>query len=712
MRRLKEAGFALLALWALGSVCAAEAPSGRQIPWQVPQWTLVARGMDLCEALNSFAVAEGMSVVISPKVKGTLSGDFREVPAGEFLNRLATLHNLTWYYDGAALYIYSAGEIETILANLSYMKAEEVRQMLLELGVEDARFPIKTTQNGEIIMVSGPPRYVALIAEMIQRADRLREERTFTQVETRLFPLVNTWADSVTFSVAGPETQATIKGVAQLLEEMMGTQQEAAEQVEGEGAEKAAASNEATKRVGGEPGFRPIIRAENRLNAVLVRDVATRMPLYEQLIRQLDVQQRLVEIGVTVLELTKDDALDWQLSLKVTGAHNNLEGGIGQSVSSLMDTATMSGRGLAGALTYLGKDVSVSASLSALRETGKARSISRTTLLTMDNMAAEMTDRQSYHARVVGTEVATLQEVSAGTTLQVKPRIVKSTLQDVPNQVWLTLELEDGGFEAITVDAMPMTRTSSVETSAVVFEGESILLGGYLRDIEEEAGWGIPYLSDIPWIGWLFGGASRQKQTIQRMFILTPYIIDLNAENLARIQAARQREVLYEDVLEDDAEQTDAERKRRKAAREDLRERREAYNQERLRREKAERGLRKEIREDILADDAAQWDAFFQEIEEDYEAWKAKQDDLRKARDQQLETEQSGEAADPSDPAEPTEPPTPAPADPPTAALAVDPEADRPAEEPVVPGPEPESANLWAERVTADAAAQSAVQAE
>ncbi len=705
MRQLKVAGFALLALWALADVCAAEAPVQRQIPWQVPQWTLVARGMDLCEALNSFAVAEGMAVVISPKVKGTLSGDFREVPAGEFLDRLATLHNLTWYYDGAALYIYGAGEIETILANLSYMKAEEVRQMLVELGVEDARFPIKTTQNGEIIMVSGPPRYVTLIAEMIRRADRLREERTFTQVETRLFPLVNTWADSVTFSISGPETQATIKGVAQMLEEIMGTQQEAAEQLEG-AKEKGTPGEETPKRVAGEPTFRPIIRAENRLNAVLVRDVATRMPLYEQLIRQLDVQQRLVEIGVTVLELTKDDALDWQLSLKVTGAHNNLEGGIGQTVSSLMDTATMSGRGLAGALTYLGKDVSVSASLSALRETGKARSISRTTLLTMDNMAAEMTDRQSYHARVVGTEVASLQEVSAGTTLQVKPRIVKSTLKDVPNQVWLTLELEDGGFEAITVDAMPMTRTSSVETSAVVFEGESILLGGYLRDIEEEAGWGIPYLRDIPWIGWLFGGASHQKQTIQRMFILTPYIIDLNADSLARIQAARQRDVLYEDVLEDDAEQSDAERKRREAARKDLRERREDYNQERLRREKAERALRKEIREDILADDAAQWDAFFQEIEQDYEAWKARQATLRKARDQQLEAEP------PTGSIEPTEPPTPAPTEPPAAAPAVDPEADRPAEEPVVPGPEPESANLWAERVTADAAAQSVAPAE
>ena len=52
----------------------------------------------------------------------------------------------------------------------------------------------------------------------------------------------------------------------------------------------------------------PVIRPENRLNAVLVRDVATRMGMYEQLIRTLDTPQKLVEIEVTTL--TPLDALN------------------------------------------------------------------------------------------------------------------------------------------------------------------------------------------------------------------------------------------------------------------------------------------------------------------------------------------------------------------------------------------------------------------
>ena len=61
-----------------------------------------------------------------------------------------------------------------MLVDLKYMKAGEVRAMLAELGVEDRRFPLKTTSNDELVMVSGPPRYVSLVAEMIARADSLR----------------------------------------------------------------------------------------------------------------------------------------------------------------------------------------------------------------------------------------------------------------------------------------------------------------------------------------------------------------------------------------------------------------------------------------------------------------------------------------------------------------------------------------------------------
>ena len=141
----KSAVFALAAL-SLAALAAFRA-EGAPIPWKLPKYTLAARDMNLRTALDTFAVAEGLSVVLSDNVAGTFSGEFRDVPAGDFLDKIATLHNLTWYYDGAALYIYGAGEIQTLLVDLQYMKAGEVRSMLGELGVEDARFPLKTTSD-------------------------------------------------------------------------------------------------------------------------------------------------------------------------------------------------------------------------------------------------------------------------------------------------------------------------------------------------------------------------------------------------------------------------------------------------------------------------------------------------------------------------------------------------------------------------------------
>ena len=595
-------------------LAAAFAASAAPIPWRTPAYTLVARDMDLRTALDTFAVAQRLSVVMSPSVAGSFSGNFKDVPPGEFLDKIATTHNLVWYYDGAALYVYGSGEIATMLIDLRYMKAGEVRKMLAELGVEDERFPLKTASDDELVMVSGPPRYVELVAEMVAKADRLRELRTFNEVEMRLFPLVNTWADDVSFNVSGPESMVTIRGIARLLEEIMGGGS-------GEKAREATGTN-STDRAGTQlvdamsADFRPMIRPENRLNAVLVRDVKSRLPMYETLIRQLDVPQKLVEIAVTVVELSKNDALDWQLSVKAnaTGHHNKLEGGAGQNAGNLFSPSALGGRGLVGALTYLGDDVTVSASLMALREKGKARSISRTSILTMNNLAAQMTDMQSYHARVVGTEVATLEEVSAGTKLQVKPRIVPAPSTNVPNQVWLTMELDDGGFEAISVDSMPMTRSSTLQTQTAVFEDESIMLAGYLRDIEEDAGWGIPYLRDIPWVGWIFGGKSTRKETVQRMFILTPHIVDLDVETLARLQATRLRDLTEAEVVQDDADASDEERERRALERKENSERRQEKHEDFVERREAEIDHGKEMRQFVrrleeirLKDDKLGW---------------------------------------------------------------------------------------------------------
>lgn len=614
---------AICALAALATLATFRA-EGAVIPWKLPSYTLVARDMDLRVALDTFAVAEGLSIVMSQAVGGTFSGDFKDVAPGDFLDKVATTHNLIWYYDGAALYLCGAGEISTMLIDLQYMKAGEVRTMLAELGVEDARFPLKTTSNDELVMVSGPPRYVQLVSEMIAKADNLRENRTFSEVDTRLFSLRYTWADDVSFKASSPESSLMIRGVARLLEELMNGG--ASTKVD-----EALVTNEvSTIDTIRSKSFRPVIRAENRLNAVLVRDVASRMEMYERLIHQLDVPQKLVEIDITVVELSKKDALDWQLSLAVNTSHGHSDIGAGENAANLFSPDGLAGKGLAGALTHIHSAYSLATSLTALREKGKARSISRTSLLTVNNLAAQLTDSQSYHARVVGTEVATLEEVSAGTTLQIKPRILPSIASNVPNQVWLSLELDDGGFETVTVDAMPMSRSSTLQTQTAVFEDESIMLAGYLRDIEEDAGWGIPWLRDIPWIGWIFGGKSTRNETVQRMFVLTPHIVDLDQEMLARLQATRLRDIVEAEEMQEDTEVSDDEREKRAIERKDVRERRREKTEDHITRRKAELEHDKEMRQfdrrrerNRLEDDMREWERIEKEAKAKLEAEEA-----------------------------------------------------------------------------------------
>ena len=87
--RVPRFAFLLRAL-ALAAGLAVLPVAADAIAWKLPTYTLVARDMNLRTALDTFAVAEGLSIVMSEAVVGTFSGDFRDIPAGEFLNRIAT----------------------------------------------------------------------------------------------------------------------------------------------------------------------------------------------------------------------------------------------------------------------------------------------------------------------------------------------------------------------------------------------------------------------------------------------------------------------------------------------------------------------------------------------------------------------------------------------------------------------------------------------
>ena len=162
----------LTALFVASGLQAAETEGG--IPWKTTEYTLLAREMPLRDALDSFGAAQGIPVVSSRNVGGTLSGDFRKLAPREFLERVAAMNSLIWYYDGTILYVYASGEVVTELLELQYMKVDDVAAMLKELGIEDHRFPLKNAANSQLLMVSGPPRYVDLVQEVVKKADALQ----------------------------------------------------------------------------------------------------------------------------------------------------------------------------------------------------------------------------------------------------------------------------------------------------------------------------------------------------------------------------------------------------------------------------------------------------------------------------------------------------------------------------------------------------------
>lgn len=621
MRLLRYAGVAFAVF---AGACGAFA-STNAVPWRLPTYTLTARDMPVRQALETFGVAQGVPVLMSKAVGGVVSGNFENVPALAFLDRLATINNLVWYYDGATLYVNGSSETVSTLIDLKYLKAEELGDLLKQFGVEDDRYPIKAASNGELIMVSGPPRYVELVSELIARADNLREMRTFNEVEVRLFPLTYTWADNVTISVSTPESAVSIQGVAAMLEEMTKVSED----------ERVSAVTNADGRVErlqerAAVHIRPVIKPENRLNAVMVRDSKTRMPMYERLIRQLDRPVKLVEIAITTVELSKKDAFEWQTSLSVTRSretdHETQSGRAGMNIDNLMSAEGLSGKGFSTAYSYIGDNFTIDASLSALEAQSKTRSISRTAILTLNNFAASISDSQTYNARVTGEKVANLQSVSAGTTFSTKPRAVKGNPTNTWHDVWMVLQIADGGFENQSVDGMPMSRNTTLTTQTMLREGQSLVLAGYVHDVKGESRWGIPWLRSLPFIGWLFGGTGDSVETVQRMFVLTPRVIEVSGPETALEQVLVHRDLSDAERLGEAVERVDRARSLRELEMGEARMIEIERTEDKTRRREAEidrdrklRSLDRRMERDALREERRAWDREYDALRESYD---------------------------------------------------------------------------------------------
>ncbi len=504
--------------------------------WYELPYDHFSKNETLSELLMDFSSTIGIPVVISEEIKGDneerVNGHFKETTAETFLMRLSSLYQVVWYYDGHMIYINHANEMQSELLQFSNTKIFAVKNTLKRLGVWDPRFNWREMKDKNLLYISGPPRYVSLVKEVSELIDRNQREKRDTTYNVRVFKLKYAWADDRVISHRG--SQVVIPGVARTLQKILGRggyseKQRPEESKVGQSANtESSGSDNATMASLHVPSAAAYIEANSHQNSVIVYDLESRLELYDQLIRSLDVPVEQIEIEVSIIDIRTtrlfELGVDWQGNAKQgTFGFGDLT-----RVTSLSDSGLTHTAGADTSLTsVIAGDVDYFVGrIRLLEEDGDGQILSQPSVMTLNNVEAIIDNSTTFYVKLEGEDEVDLVEISAGSLLRVTPRIIDE--DTLTRKIGLDVSIEDGQVQAGAdnlVDELPLVTKSTITTQAVIGENGSLLVGGYYYDDRANNAEKVPFLGDIPVVKAFFSRTDKSRTKVARMFLITPRIV-------------------------------------------------------------------------------------------------------------------------------------------------------------------------------------------
>ena len=135
-----------------------------------PVYTVVAKDEDIRKVLEGFAANLGIPIKMSAALKGRVNGKISERP-GAFLQKLANVYNIMWYYDGSVLFVYSSEEVVTKIVRVKHTSIAKLKRTLKRLEILDDGSRWQSIPQQKLAYISGPPRFVELASELSQVLD-------------------------------------------------------------------------------------------------------------------------------------------------------------------------------------------------------------------------------------------------------------------------------------------------------------------------------------------------------------------------------------------------------------------------------------------------------------------------------------------------------------------------------------------------------------
>ncbi len=298
-----------------------------------------------------------------------------------------------------------------------------------------------------------------------------------------------------------------------------------------------------SKQVYPDPALKPNVSMSEEINAIIVLGEPGIVKGVKLIIDELDREKYQVYVQARILEINKSDVED--IGLKYGFAAGDVSSSGIYAMSANFGDAGLTNIASSAVLDALGdigstsmRALALGATLDFLQTKSASKSISNPSILCVNNKESSIYVGKTISISSgsttgsVGT-TASFKREDVGLTLKIKPRV--SSVDKVTLDVEAILEnIIDDGKNNTT--GQPITSKQEVKTQAILRHGESIIIGGLVKNYTNKSKSKIPLLGDIPLIGEsLFTSKSSTEEEDNLIVMLTPYVVE-KSEKLSQLQ--------------------------------------------------------------------------------------------------------------------------------------------------------------------------------
>ncbi|HMI38567.1 MAG TPA: type IV pilus secretin PilQ, partial [Nitrospiraceae bacterium] len=286
---------------------------------------------------------------------------------------------------------------------------------------------------------------------------------------------------------------------------------------------------------------RGLMQMSQGTNALIVRDTESKIGVMKQLVDGLDLEVPQVQIEARIVQAdttySRSLGVQWGIqnlnSFNGSGVANfssGTTGGFGGKLNDFLVNLPATVGGLTstpGVGFTIGKTdgTLLDLRLSAGELLGLSKVIAAPKVTTLDKREAKISQGESIPFQTTSLQGTQTTFVDANLELNVTPQITSRDPKEIGKQIMMKVRATRNAVGARSNPAGPSIDRREATTQVIIRDGETMVIGGVFIDTQGNSVAGIPYLSRVPVLGWLFKQKTESVAKQELLIFLTPSIV-------------------------------------------------------------------------------------------------------------------------------------------------------------------------------------------